>query len=76
MKQSVVALPVSQLIAFSAFCHALDITIALSWSRESLLGEITVYAVVYIEKTGISAEMKEEKLREKFGRFLVNPDKL
>jgi len=61
----------SSMEKFSEFCDDFDIKIINTWSKEDFWGEFIVFNVLRLEKTSIPLELKEEKLKEHWGKNIV-----
>jgi len=62
--------PQSRIKELAVLADALDIKIISQYSTESLFGDIDVHCLLKIEGNEIPEALKEEKLREKFGKYI------
>lgn len=54
----------------AVLCDALDIKIISQYATESLFGDVEVSCIVKIDSNEIPEALKEEKLKEKFGKYI------
>jgi hypothetical protein len=62
--------PQSIVRQLAVYLDALDIDIISQYSSETLFGELEVHFLVKITGNEIPEALKEEKLREKFGKYI------
>ena len=63
-------IPQSKIRELAVLCDALDIKIISQYSTESLFGEIEINCILKIDSNEIPEGLKEEKLKEKFSKYI------
>jgi len=69
-KITTLKVPQSKVRELAVLCDALDIKIISQYATESLFGDVEVSCIVKMDDNEIPATLKEEKLKEKFGKYI------